>query len=151
MVWASILNPSESGSVKREIKRWSVDVCLYFYHLYLFGFLYILSFSLFFLLFLSTFPSFHFLPFFPPPPLPSSTLLFIATPFYTIYHGEIYHFYPSTAFGSLWVSFQDYPLASWLLSQYHCSECVCCTTLHSQTKLLVLFFTSLCFSLSSSK
>ena len=117
----------------------SLVFCIFYLFLY--------SFSSFFPLFLL----FVFSLFFLLLPLPSSALLFIATPFYTIYHGEIYHFYPSTAFGSLWVSFQDYPLASWLLSQYHCSECVYCTTLHSQTKLLVLFFTSLCFSLSLSK
>ena len=73
-------------------------------------------------------------------PLPSSALLFTTTPFYTICHGGIYHFYPLTTFGSLWVSFQDYPLANCLFSHYHYSKCVCCTTLHSQTKLLVLFF-----------
>ena len=72
-------------------------------------------------------------------------LLFIATVFYTICHGGIYHSYPSTAFGFLWVSFQDCPLACQLRSHYHCSECVGCTTLHSQTKLLVLFLISFCF------
>ena len=40
---------------------WSIDAYLYSYHLYPSGFLYVLSFSLFFLLFLSTFPSFCFL------------------------------------------------------------------------------------------
>ena len=65
--------------------------------------------------------------------------------FYTIYHGEIYHFYPLTAFGSLLVSFRDCPLACQLLNHYHCFECVGCTTPYSQTKFLVLFLTSLCF------
>ena len=78
-------------------------------------------------------------------PLLPSFLLFTATYFYITYYCGIYHFCPSTAFGSLWVSFQDCPLACQLPSQYHCSECVGCTTLHSQTKLLVLFPTSLCF------
>ena len=53
---------------------------------------------------------------------------------------------PLNCFGSLQVSFRDYPLACRLLKHYHCSKCVCCTTPHSQTKLLVLFLTSLCFS-----
>ena len=48
---------------ERERKKmWSIDACLYSYHLYLSGFLYVLSFSLFFLLFLSTSPSFRFSP-----------------------------------------------------------------------------------------
>ena len=45
--------------------------------------------------------------------------LFTTMAFYTTYHGRIYHFYPSTAFGSLWASFQDYPLAYQLPSHYH--------------------------------
>ena len=93
---------------------------------------------------------FLFLPLFPSVPC-SPFLLFTATPFYTICHGGIYHFYLSIDFGSLWVSFQDCPLACRLLSHYHYSECVGCTTLHSQTKLLVLFLTSFCFSLPLSK
>ena len=106
----------------------SLVFCIFFLFLY--------SFSSFFLLFLP----FVFSLFFLLLPCPSSALLFTTTPFYTICHGGIYHFYPSTTFGSLWVSFQDYPLANCLFSHYHCSKCVCCTTLHSQTKLLVLFF-----------
>ena len=66
-------------------------------------------------------------------------------PFYTICNCRIHHFFPSTAFASLWVSLQDCPLAYWLPNHYLCSKCVGCTTLHSQTKLLVLFLTSLCF------
>ena len=97
---------------------------------------FILFFSLFFLLVL--------------PPLllfPSPHLLFTATTFYTICHGGICYFYPLTTFGFLWVSFQDYSLAYRLLSHYHRSECVGYTTSHSQTKLLILFLISLCFSL----
>ena len=72
-------------------------------------------------------------------------LLSTATAFYTICHRGIYHFYSLTTFGSLWVSFRDYPLAYRLLSHNHCSECVGCTTPHSQTKFLVLCLTSLYF------
>ena len=52
-------------------------------------------------------------------------------------------------FWPLWVSFRDCPLTFRLLSHYHNYECVGCTTPHSQTKLLVLFFTSLYVSLLS--
>ena len=45
--------------------------------------------------------------------------LFITIAFYTICHGKIYNFYPSTAFGLLWAFFQDYPLACWLPDHYH--------------------------------
>ena len=34
---------------------------------------------------------------------------------------------------------QDYPLTHWLLDHYLHLECVCCTTPHSRTKLLILF------------
>ena len=44
-----------------------------------------------------------------------------------------------TVFGFLWGSLQDFPLTSWLPSHYLCSESDCYTTLHSRTKLLVLF------------
>ena len=71
-------------------------------------------------------------------------LLFTTTTFYIVYNDEIFHFYPSTTFGSLWVFFQDYPLAYWLPSYYHYTECVGCTTPYSQTKWLVLFLTFLC-------
>ena len=50
--------------------------------------------------------------------------LFVATTFYTVCHDRIYHFYPSTAFGSLWASFQDCPLVCWLPSHYHCTVLV---------------------------
>ena len=72
-------------------------------------------------------------------------LLFMATPFYTIFHYRIYPFCPSTVFGFLSASLQNYPLPCRLPSHYLYPECVGCTTLHFQTKLLVLFLTSLCF------
>ena len=106
----------------------SLVFCMFFLFLY--------SFSSFFLPLLP-FVSFFF-------------FLLLPTPFYTICHCGIYHFYPSITFGSLWVSFQDCLLACQLLSHYHCSECVGYTTLLSQTKLLILFLTFLCFSLPSS-
>ena len=106
---------------------------------YLSGFsMYSFFFSIFsFLFFL---PLFSFVP-------PFS--LFTVTPFYTIYRGGIFHFYPSTAFGSSWTSFQDYLLAYQLLNHYHYFECVGCTTLHPKQNCLScflplsLFFTSL--------
>ena len=105
-------------------------VSLIFLYFFLFSFFFlVLPFLLSFLLSLV------------PPPL----LLFTATTFYTICLGEIYQFYLSTTFNSLWVSFQDCPLACRLLSHYHGSEFVGCTTPHSRTKLLVLFLTSPCF------
>ena len=42
------------------------------------------------------------------------------------------------------LSLQDCPPACQLSNHYLCSGCVSCTTLHFQTKLLVLFLTSLC-------
>ena len=44
-----------------------------------------------------------------------------------------------TVFGFLWASLQDYPPTCWLPGHYFYSECACCTTLHSKTKLFVLF------------
>ena len=125
---------------------WSIDACLYSYHLYFSRFLYVLSFYLFFLLFLSTSHSFCFFP------LSSSLFTVHSYPF--LYYPpwwDLPFLPPLIAFGSLWVSFQDCLLAYWLLSHYHCFECVGCTTFHSQKKLLVLFLTSLCFSLPSSR
>ena len=98
-------------------------------------------FSLFFLFFLSTSLSFR----------SSSLSLFIDTHFLDYLPWWDLPFLPINCFGSLWVSFQDYPLTCRLLSHYHCSKCVGCTTLHSQTKLLVLFLTSLYFSLHTSR
>ena len=140
MVEVSIFNLSESGYVKRERKRQSIDAYLYSYHLCLSDFC--IFFSFFSFLSCSTSSSLRSLR----PPL-----LFTATTFYTICHSGIYHFYRLTAFDSLQVSFQDCPLACRLLNHYHCFECVGCTTLHSQTKLLVLFLTSLYFLTTPSR
>ena len=111
MVLVSNFNSSESGSINRESKRQFIDVCLYFYHLSLWVF------HVFFL-----FLCFFFLFFLPPFPFIPPFSLFTITPFYTICHGGICPFYPSTAFGSLWTSFQDCLLACQLLSHYHCSD-----------------------------
>ena len=139
MIQASLLNLSESGSVKRERKIQFIDACLYSYHLCLSDFCIFFSFLSF--LSCSTSSSFtHFVP----------LLLFTAIAYHTICHYGIYHFYPSTSFSSFWVSFRDYPLAYRLLSHYHCFEYVGCTTPHSQTKLLVLFLNPFCLSLPSS-
>ena len=54
---------------------------------------------------------------FPLPPIYCAQL----RPFYTAYCDKIYHFYPSTTFGLLWVPFLDYPLVCWLLSHHHYS------------------------------
>jgi len=70
--------------------------------------------SLFTLLpFLSIFLSFC-LPFFLLP-----FLLCTPMAFYTACRDRIYYFYPLTAFGSLWVSFQNCPLVCQLLNHYH--------------------------------
>ena len=95
---------------------------------------FVYAFVFYFFSFLSISPLFSFLPPF---------LLFMATSLYTICHCVIYPFCPLTIFGSLWASLQDCPPAYWLSSHYLCSECLVCTTLHFQTKLLVLFLTSL--------
>ena len=79
-----------------------------------FGFLYSFSFSSLFTLFsfLSFYLSVFLIVVIPPP-------LFTTIVFYTTCRDRIYHFYPSTTFGSLWVSFQDCPQACWLPSHHH--------------------------------
>ena len=89
---------------------WSIDACLYFYHItfslvFFFYHLVFLSFlfplRVFFSLFFSTSPPcFAFF-------LPPLLLLFIAIPFYTVCHYGIHPFCPSTVFGFLWASLQD--------------------------------------------
>ena len=71
-------------------------------------------------------------------------LLFTIIAFYIVYHDKIYHFYPSTTFGSLWASFQDCPLACRLPNYYHYTMLA---TPHpiSKQKWLVLSLTSLFF------
>ena len=52
------------------------------------------------------------------------------------------HFVPQavpTTFGFLWASLQDYPLTQLLFDHYFYSKGACHTTLHFQTKVLVLF------------
>jgi len=127
-------------------KRWFIGACLYFYHI-TFSLVFFLPLSLFYLFFsLPCFllPILFYLSFIFPP-----LLLFMATPFYTICHYEIYPFCPSTVFGFLWASLQECPLICWLSSHYFCPECAGCTALHFQTKLLVLFLTFLRFCFTS--
>ena len=96
--------------VNWDREKWVVYWCMpLFLSVMLFWFLYFL-FS-----FLSFFHYTSLLSFFSP-----LNLLFTATTFYTICHGEIYHFYPLTTFGFLWAFFWDYPLACRLLSHYYC-------------------------------
>ena len=116
-------------------KKWSIDACIYSYNFFFLCVFFLFLYS-FFHFFLPLLPSLCSL-------IPLSLL--IATLFYTIWHCEIYHFYPSIAFGSLQMSFQDCPLACRLPSHYLFSKCVGCTTFHFQTILLVLFLTSLRF------
>ena len=81
--------------------------------------------------------------------------LFLMIPTVRSYHPlyclsyVIYHFYPLTAFGPLWVSFQDCLLACRLPNHYHCTECVGCATPHSQTKMACLVSCLPLFSLLS--
>lgn len=112
----------------------------YFFSSFLLLSLFIFSFSL------SVFsPPYSFLP------LASclSLLLFMATPFYIVCYYRIYPFFPLTVFGFLQASLQDHPLTYWLSSHYLCLECVGCSTLHFEKKLLVLFLTALCFCFTS--
>ena len=111
-------------------------------------FLYILFFSLY------SFFSFLFLPLllsvpcspFPPPFYCSQLPFFILSAMvgFTILT-------PQLLLASYGCPSKTAPLVCLLLSHYHCSKCIGCTTLHSQTKLLVLFLTSLYFSLPSSR
>ena len=84
-----------------------------------FSFSFLLLYFLCFLIFLSISFFFFFVyrcsSFFLCPPFS----LFMTMAFYTACHDRIYHFYPSTAFGSLWASFQDYLLTCRLPSHYH--------------------------------
>ena len=105
-----------------------------------FSLIFVFFFS-FFLFFFLVLPLFLFVIHDPPS-------LFTTTTFYTICHEMIYHFYPSPAFGSLWASFQDCPLACQLPSHYHC---VGCTIPYSQKKMACLISHPSLFSLLSSK
>ena len=128
MVLASNFNSSETRSVKRE-RKGSLLMYASIPTTYLSGFsMYSFFFSVF-----------SFLFFLPPFPFVPPFSLFTVTPFYTIYRGGICHFYPSTAFGSLWTSFQNCLLIGQLLSHYHCSECDGCTTLHLKQNCLSCF------------
>ena len=120
---------------------WFTDACFYSYCI-TFLLVFFLTSNLSFLSFVS--PCFLFPLFFFSTSYPSPILLFMATPFYIIYYCKIYPFCPSTTFGSLWASLQDYPLACRVSSHYLCPECVGCTTFYLQTKLFVLFLTSPC-------
>ena len=86
----------------------------FLYSSFSFFFFYFFVCSTFFSFFLSLFFFFAFVP-------PSSPLfsLFTTMTLYTACRDRIYHFYPSTAFGSLWASFQDYLLTCRLPSHYH--------------------------------
>ena len=81
--------------------------------------------------------------------------LFLMIPTVRSYHPlyclsyVIYHFYPLTAFGPLWVSFQDCLLACRLPNYYHCTEYVGCATPHSWTKMACLVSCLPLFSLPS--
>ena len=87
---------------------------------------------------------------FPSPFFPSLVLFFVLVycvhlwPFYTTYRDKIYHFYPLTTFGPLWVSFQDYTLVCWLPSHYHYIVLAVPRLIPRQKWFcFVLFFTSL--------
>ena len=84
---------------------------------------------------------------------PTSCLLplfyYLWLPFYIVCHYRIYNFCPSIVFGFLWATLQDCPLTCRLSRHYLYAKCVGCTTLHFQTKLLVLFLTSLYFCFTS--
>ena len=143
MFWRKGLNDlsfdsrsSKSGSIKRERK---CDLCMPLFLMFTFSLVFFLIFLLLFSFVFSCIPLSFFSTSCIPPPL-----LFMAIPFYTICHCGIYPFCPLTVFVSLWASLQDCPLACQLSSHYLYPECAGCTTLHFQTKLLVLFLISLC-------
>ena len=77
----------------------------------------------------------------------SSFSVFITMAFYTACRDRNYHFYPLIAFGSLWVSFQDYPLACRLPNHYHCTVLVA-PRLIPRKKWFDLSLTSLYFHYS---
>ena len=104
-----------------------------------FSLIFVFFFS-FFLFFFLVLPLFLFVIHDPPS-------LFTTTTFYTICHEMIYHFYPSPAFGLLWASFQDCPLACQLPSHYHCTVLVAPCLIPRQ-KWLVLSLTSLYYHYS---
>ena len=92
----------------------SIPILMFFFGISV----YFLSFFFLYLFIYFTLLFFFFLPLFlavvPPP-----SLLFTTMAFYTACCDRIYRVYPLTAFGSLWVSFQDYPLACRLPNHYH--------------------------------
>ena len=144
MVLCSGLWVQESENVKGREKSMgeksqSIDACPYFCHnsLYLttwFSYFLLSFFSLFslgvFCLSLGTLPSFC-----------SSRVHGYLYPFYTCLNLCDFSLLSLRLCQPLLVSFQDYPLIRWLLGHYLCSEGACHTTLHFQTKVLVLFLT----------
>ena len=76
----------------------------YYYYYYLLCFLCFLSFTSLF----SVFSLVH-----------CCYLLCMTMAFYTACCDKIYHFYTSTTFGLLWVSFLDCPLVCWLPNHHH--------------------------------
>ena len=125
-----------SLSREREMGNLLMHTSIPTTHASLWFFLY---FPFLFSLFLPCSTSSSFVPFFPFFVMSSNVpLQFTVTIIYIVCHDKICHFYPSTAFGSTWVSFQDYPLVCRLPSHYHCTECVGCNTPHFQTKMACL-------------
>ena len=111
------------------------DFCIFpFFFFFLLCFLFFLSTPIFCRCFSS-----HFFP-------PFS--LFMPMAFYTVCRDKIYHFYPSTAFGLLWASFQDCPLVCWMLNHYHYTLLAAPCLIPRQKKVFVLSFTSLYFQYS---
>ena len=134
--WTLIYRVLESGNVEGE-KRWSIDACLYFYHVFLSSFLF---YHLIFLcsLVLSFFLSLLFV----------SLPLFMVTslPFILLDSMGYLSFVPRaspTIFGFLWASLEDCPLTCWLPGHYPYLKCSYCTTPHPWKKFLVLFLLSL--------
>ena len=87
---------------------------LFFFHFFVYS-VFSSFHSIFLFFFLFFFFSFFFLF------LPSSSHCARLWPFYIACSDMICHFYPLTAFGLLWVSFQDCPLVCQLSSHHHCT------------------------------
>jgi len=116
VAWSQILDLLENGLLRgRKVGSLLVHAFTPITHIFLPH-----SQFLCFLCFLTCFPCFlSFSLLFPFPLCFCSSLLCTSMAFYIACRDKIYHFYPLTTFGLLWVSFQDCPLVYRLPSHHH--------------------------------
>ena len=132
MVLDSIYRVSRGGSVKRERKDGLLLHASIFCRVF---FLHYLPLSFFFVLLLEVFlPIFSMDSSSPYLGLPLSFLYYLIPWDFSLLSLRLHQ-----PFFSLGTFLQDYPLTHCLLDHYLRLECVCCTTPHSRTKLLILF------------